>query len=207
VTTAALIHVVVSGLATGSIYALMALSLVIIYNATRTLNFAQGEMLMVSTFVAWSSQSRRTSAPRPTRPDDAMEATMSMPALDLFSTFVQLGAGGTAAPVPWTPDFWRRLSVAEGDRVVGAKHGREPGDFHPAEWEMHPHGEELLLVLSGALDVILDSPDGERTIALTAGGACLVPRGVWHRLTMHQPSDLLFVTPPSGTRLRPLGAR
>jgi hypothetical protein len=40
VTTAALIHVVVSGLATGCIYALMALSLVIIYNATRTLNFA-----------------------------------------------------------------------------------------------------------------------------------------------------------------------
>jgi len=35
---------------------LMALSLVIIYNATRTLNFAQGEMLMVSTFVAWSAQ-------------------------------------------------------------------------------------------------------------------------------------------------------
>jgi branched-chain amino acid transport system permease protein len=56
VTTAALIHVVVSGLATGCIYALMALSLVIIYNATRTLNFAQGEMLMVSTFVAWTVQ-------------------------------------------------------------------------------------------------------------------------------------------------------
>jgi branched-chain amino acid transport system permease protein len=56
VTTAALVHVVVSGLATGSIYALMALSLVIIYNSTRTLNFAQGEMLMISTFVAWSVQ-------------------------------------------------------------------------------------------------------------------------------------------------------
>jgi branched-chain amino acid transport system permease protein len=56
VTTAALIHVVVSGLATGCIYALMALSLVIIYNATRTLNFAQGEMLMISTFMAWTAQ-------------------------------------------------------------------------------------------------------------------------------------------------------
>ena len=54
-TAAALVHVVVSGLATGSIYALMALALVIIYNATRTLNFAQGEMLMVSTFVAWTA--------------------------------------------------------------------------------------------------------------------------------------------------------
>src|SRR5262249_62315192 len=55
---AILIHVVVSGLATGSIYALMALALVIIYKATRTLNFAQGEMLMVSTFVAWAVQRR-----------------------------------------------------------------------------------------------------------------------------------------------------
>ncbi|HEX5816748.1 MAG TPA: branched-chain amino acid ABC transporter permease, partial [Methylomirabilota bacterium] len=54
-TAATLVHVVVSGLATGSIYALMALSLVIIYNATRTLNFAQGEMLMVSTFIGWAA--------------------------------------------------------------------------------------------------------------------------------------------------------
>jgi len=58
---AALVHVVVSGLATGSIYALMALALVIIYKATRTLNFAQGEMLMVSAFLAWSAM--RTGAP------------------------------------------------------------------------------------------------------------------------------------------------
>src|SRR6266542_81893 len=55
VRAAVLLHVVVSGLATGSIYALVALSLVIIYNATRTVNFAQGEMLMVSAFVAWSA--------------------------------------------------------------------------------------------------------------------------------------------------------
>src|SRR2546422_1014298 len=54
VTIAALVHVVVSGLATGSIYALVALSLVIVYNPTRTLNFAQGEMLMVSTFAGFT---------------------------------------------------------------------------------------------------------------------------------------------------------
>ena len=57
-TTAVLVHVVVSGLATGSIYALVAISLVIIYNATRTLNFAQGEMLMISTFVGFTAYQR-----------------------------------------------------------------------------------------------------------------------------------------------------
>jgi branched-chain amino acid transport system permease protein len=57
-TTAALIHVIVSGIATGSIYALVAISLVIVYNATRTLNFAQGEILMVSTFVGFTAYQR-----------------------------------------------------------------------------------------------------------------------------------------------------
>jgi branched-chain amino acid transport system permease protein len=54
-TVATLVHVVVSGLATGSIYALMGLALVIVYNATRTLNFAQGDMLMISAFIGWTA--------------------------------------------------------------------------------------------------------------------------------------------------------
>jgi branched-chain amino acid transport system permease protein len=44
---------VLSGIANGGIYALMALALVMIYQAIRHLNFAQGEMAMVSTFLAW----------------------------------------------------------------------------------------------------------------------------------------------------------
>ncbi len=41
---------VVGGLATGSIYALVALGFVLIFKATDVINFAQGEMLMVSAF-------------------------------------------------------------------------------------------------------------------------------------------------------------
>jgi branched-chain amino acid transport system permease protein len=44
---------VIAGVATGSIYACMALAVVMIYQAIDHLNFAQGEMAMVSTFVAW----------------------------------------------------------------------------------------------------------------------------------------------------------
>ena len=44
---------VLAGVATGSIYALMALALVMIYRAIHHLNFAQGEMAMFSTFMAW----------------------------------------------------------------------------------------------------------------------------------------------------------
>jgi hypothetical protein len=32
-----------------------------------------------------------------------------------------------------------------------------------------------------------------------------VPRGIWHRLVLRQPSDLLFITPAHGTRHRAVG--
>src|SRR5687767_2208685 len=44
---------VLAGLATGGIYACMALAVVMIYQAIDHLNFAQGEMAMFSTFIAW----------------------------------------------------------------------------------------------------------------------------------------------------------
>jgi branched-chain amino acid transport system permease protein len=44
----------VTGLATGGIYASVALALVMIYQATDVVNFAQGEMAMFSTYLAWS---------------------------------------------------------------------------------------------------------------------------------------------------------
>jgi branched-chain amino acid transport system permease protein len=45
---------VVSGLATGSIYGSIALALVMIYQATDVVNFAQGEVAMFSTYLAWT---------------------------------------------------------------------------------------------------------------------------------------------------------
>ena len=48
-----LLHQVLAGLATGGIYACIALAVVMIYQAIDHLNFAQGEMAMFSTFIAW----------------------------------------------------------------------------------------------------------------------------------------------------------
>lgn len=45
---------VVSGLASGGIYALLALALVIIHRSTGVINFAQGEMATLSAYVAWT---------------------------------------------------------------------------------------------------------------------------------------------------------
>ena len=44
---------ILAGIATGAIYACMALAVVMIYQAIDHLNFAQGEMAMFSTFISW----------------------------------------------------------------------------------------------------------------------------------------------------------
>src|SRR3954447_13127266 len=45
---------VVAGLGDGAIYGSLALALVLIYRATHVINFAQGEMGMFSTYIAWA---------------------------------------------------------------------------------------------------------------------------------------------------------
>jgi branched-chain amino acid transport system permease protein len=52
--TDALLYQVFAGLATGGIYASLALALVMIYQATHLVNFAQGEMAMFATYIAWA---------------------------------------------------------------------------------------------------------------------------------------------------------
>ncbi len=51
---AAFLQQVVSGLASGAIYASLALALVLIYRTTDVVNFSQGEMATFTTYVAWS---------------------------------------------------------------------------------------------------------------------------------------------------------
>jgi branched-chain amino acid transport system permease protein len=49
-----LLQQIFSGLAAGAVYASLALALVMIYRATDLVNFAQGEMAMFSTYIAWT---------------------------------------------------------------------------------------------------------------------------------------------------------
>jgi branched-chain amino acid transport system permease protein len=49
-----LLHQILSGLATGGIYASLALALVMIYQATQLVNFAQGELATFCTYIAWA---------------------------------------------------------------------------------------------------------------------------------------------------------
>ena len=48
------LQIVISGLSIGCVYALVALGFVLIYKATEVVNFAQGELMMVGAFFAYT---------------------------------------------------------------------------------------------------------------------------------------------------------
>ena len=45
------LELVISGIAVGSLYALIAMGFVLIYKGTGVINFAQGEAIMVAAFI------------------------------------------------------------------------------------------------------------------------------------------------------------
>jgi uncharacterized cupin superfamily protein len=129
------------------------------------------------------------------------------PAFDLDRTYVHLGLGARAEPVPdfeWTPEFLARYEAAhaaDGDdgRLVCLIRQGATWD----SWERHPAGEELVVLVSGRVDLIQELDGGPRVVALRAGQAVVNPRGVWHTADVHEPGDALFVTPGRGTEIRP----
>lgn len=85
--------------------------------------------------------------------------------------------------------------------TIGAP--RVDGD-PPHAGEMHPDGDELLYLVSGAITVTLELSDGTTQVDLGAGDAVVVPQGVWHNVLTREPSQLIHITPgPNGTA-RPL---
>ena len=128
--------------------------------------------------------------------------------MKIDSTYVHLGDGGAATPIPVTDSFWSDLTSG---RMPEAEDGRLVMQLEAAEewdsWEMHPEGEELVLLMSGSVDFILDRDGKESAIELRAPGSfVLVPRGTWHRARPRAPSSLLFITPGRGTQHRPVAA-
>jgi mannose-6-phosphate isomerase-like protein (cupin superfamily) len=131
---------------------------------------------------------------------------------DLQRTYVFLEDGGRAPAIEVSEAFWHELMsgrptspdaalVANGAGWLTAVYAM---DRDTPSWEMHPAGDELLVLLSGAIDVVLDGRDGQRVVALTAGASCVVPRGTWHRQIVRTPALELAVTYGKGTEHRPV---
>ncbi|MBW4470506.1 MAG: WxcM-like domain-containing protein [Stenomitos rutilans HA7619-LM2] len=123
---------------------------------------------------------------------------------NLSSTYVVLEENGDAIPIAVSDRFYQDLEQKFGDFK-----GKHLVSYYTFEkdwdsWEMHPSGDEIVCLLSGQVDFVLEQNGSEKIVFLNAPGAYLVvPRGTWHTAKIHCSSSVLFITPGEGTQCRP----
>ena len=121
----------------------------------------------------------------------------------LDSTYIHLQPDDRALAMPGGPAFWagitNRRDLDRG-RLMGST--TQSADWN--HWERHPAGDEILVLLSGEMELVLDDGEGEKRARVEAGQTFIVPKGVWHRAIVKKPGELMFVTPGAGTEHRPV---
>jgi mannose-6-phosphate isomerase-like protein (cupin superfamily) len=121
----------------------------------------------------------------------------------LVETYIHLKPDEAAITMPGGEKFWAGIAERtdlETGRLMG-KTGQSKDWDH---WERHPAGDEILTLLSGELELVLDMPGGEQRTQVKAGETFVVPKGVWHRGIVHKPGELMFITPGAGTEHKPV---
>jgi|SRR5215468_5939833 len=134
-----------------------------------------------------------------------MTAAWPLESFDLGRTYIHLEDGPAAVRVPVAENFWQTIDqhteLLDG-RLMTAFRFNSTADW--PHWEMHPAGDEIVCLTSGALDLVLDDGTAERIVELRDGATCVIPRGVWHRAIVREPSRAVFITRAAGTQTRPL---
>ncbi|KAL3911909.1 MAG: hypothetical protein SGILL_007096 [Bacillariaceae sp.] len=105
----------------------------------------------------------------------------------------------------WYEEYGKKFEKdgVEG-RLVSMYTFTEPWDT----WEMHPHGEEVVLCTAGELTLhqtrdIDDDEQNAGTVVLKAGEYAVNPKGMWHTADCDAPCSAVFITPGLGTELKP----
>lgn len=73
----------------------------------------------------------------------------------------------------------------------------------PHDGEMHPDGDEILYLVSGKVGVTLET-DPVQELEMLPGDGLIVPQGVWHRVDILEPSQIVYLTPGPNGEYRPL---
>lgn len=67
-------------------------------------------------------------------------------------------------------------------------------------WEMHPKGDETVMLIEGAAEFVLWIGGREAVVQVDRPGQyVIVPKGTWHTARPLRPTTMLFLTPGEGT--------
>jgi mannose-6-phosphate isomerase-like protein (cupin superfamily) len=127
-----------------------------------------------------------------------------MARFDLESTYLALDGAGRVAQLAGGPAFWASVDEqpAAGGTLVIVSTGE--GDW--AHWEMHPKGDEVLVLLEGRARMLFEADGGEQVHDMAPGATLVVPAGTWHRAVEQRDMRMLFITHGEGTQHRPVQA-
>jgi len=129
-----------------------------------------------------------------------------MPSLNTHPLHLGLGATAVVQPfftgeMAWYMEYGARHGGdgAEG-RLVTTHHFSESW----TSWEMHPHGDEVVYCISGAITLRQQVEGANEThITLAAGDYAINAPGVWHTADVVGEAMCLFITAGLGTTHKP----
>lgn len=125
---------------------------------------------------------------------------MTFKSRSIFSEFVVLNAKKNAFVENCDSNLYSRLKQNH-DSFAGC----ELISCHSFEhdwdtWEIHPNGDEIVILLSGQVTFVFKLNEGRETITLERlGDYTIVPKNTWHTAKTNQKSSALFITPGEGT--------
>ena len=123
--------------------------------------------------------------------------------MNIASTFVVVDRAFSAEPVANTDSLWAEIDERFGDFAGSSLISSFSFDDDWPTWEVHPHGDEFVCLLSGSAEMILAKAHGDETVRLSEPGSfVIVPRGTWHTAKVNVPTTMLFITPGQGTENR-----
>ena len=118
---------------------------------------------------------------------------------------VHLGLGASVSSEPrFTGMGWyeaygaRHAGDSKEGRLVSMYDFDRPWDA----WEMHPHGEELVLCTAGEIELVQEIDGAQVRTKLRPGEYAINPKGVWHTANVSHAATAVFITAGIGTEHR-----
>ena len=118
--------------------------------------------------------------------------------IDLADTYLHLERGAGLRVLDVDEGCWatvdQRTDLDEGRLVMAT-----PVAADWTNWEMHPDGDEVILVTDGVVRVHIDPGD---PVVVRAPDLVIMPAGTWHTMDVIEPARVVTITWGAGTQHR-----